>query len=295
MKNKLRLALLASAVLTVVLAGDASPAFARHHHHSHHTARSHHHVRRHHSKGNERVRQAQVSLINLGYYQRNPDGILGPQTKIALRAFQRAQHMRVTGVLDTKTYNALLKAERKHAMEALPLPHVGVTSIAPPALYGKTDQQYADPFRDSPVVAGSKDSGQAVRTQGFESRYAKIDVNENINGAVRRYAVTINGTPILQVDNQPSVIGISETYHLGTEDAIIFTTYRDNDPVCAYKYFLLTLTEGSNQLRSLDNCTHGYQARVVEQSLFIAFPEVDSPRISAPATWRYEDGNLTRL
>jgi hypothetical protein len=99
---------------------------------------------------------------------------------------------------------------------------------------------------------------------------------------------------MLQIDNQPSIIGISQTFALEHEDVIVLTTYHDGDKVCAYKHYLLTLAQGRNELHPIGNCSHGYQARKVEESIFITFPEVDDQRV-AGATWRYESGDLEKL
>ena len=47
--------------------------------------------------------RVQVELMRLGYYKGKIDGKMGPGTKEALRAFQRAQGLAVTGVMDNPT------------------------------------------------------------------------------------------------------------------------------------------------------------------------------------------------
>jgi hypothetical protein len=56
------------------------------------------------------LQQAQQKLSHLGYDLGVADGIYGPRTKQALEAFQRAQHLPVTGVLNTATLEALARA-----------------------------------------------------------------------------------------------------------------------------------------------------------------------------------------
>lgn len=302
MKKLLRFALLALTVVSFVSIADATPAHAFFKHYHKHAVHKHHKKpkshKKSHGKSSTLVRDAQMSLANLDYYKGKADGILGPKTMKAIKAFQRDHSLPVTGKLTKETYNAIIKADSARAMSSLPLPPMSpgraATLPAQPGLVGPTDQQYADPLLGGKIVAGSRETGQAVRTQELSSRYAKLDINENINGSIRRYSVTLNGTPILQIDDQPSIIGISETYKLGAEDAIILTSYREGDATCPYKHFLLTLGDGRNELRAFGNCTHGYQARLVEESLFVTFPEVDDQRV-AGATWRYESGDLERL
>ena len=55
----------------------------------------------------EEVRQAQKKLNDLGYQSGQVDGVLGPRTQAALRDFQQAKNIAVTGRLDEKTTNAL--------------------------------------------------------------------------------------------------------------------------------------------------------------------------------------------
>lgn len=47
--------------------------------------------------------RVQVELMRLGYYKGKIDGKMGPATKEALQAFQRAQGLTVTGVMDNAT------------------------------------------------------------------------------------------------------------------------------------------------------------------------------------------------
>lgn len=53
------------------------------------------------------LQQAQQRLVKLGYELGLPDGIFGPMTRQALKAFQRAQQLPVTGNLDAATLQAL--------------------------------------------------------------------------------------------------------------------------------------------------------------------------------------------
>lgn len=55
----------------------------------------------------EEVRQAQKKLNDLGYQTGHVDGVFGPRTQAAVRNFQQAKNIAVTGQLDEKTTNAL--------------------------------------------------------------------------------------------------------------------------------------------------------------------------------------------
>lgn len=305
MNKNLRTALLALSVIGLATAVSTQPASAFFKHHHKHYKHVHHGKHAVHHKTSPLVRDAQSSLINLKYLKGKADGVLGPMTVKAIKAFEKDHHMPVTGKLTKETYNAIIKADSARAMESLPMPTLKSrttpmvdvpkdTLPSQPGLVGPTNQQYADPLLGGVTVAGANGAAQSVRTQELSSRYAKLDINENINGPTRRYNLTMNGNPLLQIDNQPSIIGISQTYALEKEDVLILTTYHDGDKVCAYKHYLLSLSQGRNELHPINNCTHGYQARKVEDSIFITFPETDDARIVG-ATWRYESGELERL
>jgi lipid-binding SYLF domain-containing protein len=49
------------------------------------------------------IRSAQESLRDKGYYQGTIDGIIGPKTRNAIREFQRAERLPISGHLDTQT------------------------------------------------------------------------------------------------------------------------------------------------------------------------------------------------
>jgi peptidoglycan hydrolase-like protein with peptidoglycan-binding domain len=54
------------------------------------------------------VRWAQVELRNLGLYNDSLDGVIGPETKRALAAFQKANGLKQTATLDQPTADALI-------------------------------------------------------------------------------------------------------------------------------------------------------------------------------------------
>ena len=55
----------------------------------------------------EKVKEIQEALKDKGQYQGEVDGIIGPKTQQALREFQKAQNLQVTGRVDEKTADAL--------------------------------------------------------------------------------------------------------------------------------------------------------------------------------------------
>jgi hypothetical protein len=276
----------------------AVPAMAKTSHHKQ-AHRAIHHTATHSSHSSHMVMTAQQHLVDLGYLTEHPDGILGPKTALALKHFQRDHKFRADGKLTTQTYNALVEM----SMESKSVSTMGANapSPTPPAdfygnnkdFYGHYNQQYQDPMLLSSGVAGDG-SNAPIRSQAIASRFAKIDMSENGQGPAISYIVTVNGQPLLRSDDQPSVIGVSKTYDLGDEDAIIFSTYRSFDPVCTYKHYLLITNQSGNNVQQIDNCTRGYQAIVKEGSLFVTFPDFDANR-AIGSVWRYEKGSLQKL
>ncbi len=56
---------------------------------------------------NGQVRKAQQHLRSRGYQAGTPDGLMGPQTIAALRRYQSANGLTVTGEVDTDTLDSL--------------------------------------------------------------------------------------------------------------------------------------------------------------------------------------------
>ena len=89
-------------LLTLVVGGlISSPVLAG----AHAGRRVHRHYR---ASTHAQVRQAQLHLRAAGYYPGPVDGHLGPRTRAALRAYQRAHGLPSTGTLDGATSHALL-------------------------------------------------------------------------------------------------------------------------------------------------------------------------------------------
>jgi localization factor PodJL len=49
----------------------------------------------------------QSELARRGYYSGSVDGVIGPSSRQAIRAFQAAQGLPVTGIIDAKLLKAL--------------------------------------------------------------------------------------------------------------------------------------------------------------------------------------------
>lgn len=66
------------------------------------------------------VRQAQEKLNDMGFHAGHVDGILGPNTKAALRSFQQSKGLEATGQLNQETMTALGLGDSSRGTEAQP-------------------------------------------------------------------------------------------------------------------------------------------------------------------------------
>ncbi len=222
------------------------------------------------------VKRAQEHLAHMGYYVGKIDGIMGPATKAAIKSFQRKKGMKVDGILGSQTRLALEEADR-----------VILPRKSPIVVKENRTPEDMQPHQDyePPLHGGSK---------VVSSRFARLDVSETGQGADKRYAVNLDGQPILMAEGQPSVVGISTTYDLGEQDAVIFTTFSPTEDGCIYRNRVLAMNASGHKMFDIDNCTRTYQARVDKGSLFIVFPERDDNR-AVGATWRLDGMTLNRL
>jgi peptidoglycan hydrolase-like protein with peptidoglycan-binding domain len=286
-------------VLTILIVSLVNlPVQAATHKHRHYV--SHHQMRKHHyaaaskhakhakaRSGSSKTQIAQTHLINTGYLIGKADGKIGSKTTAAIKKFQREHKLGVTGRLTSETFNAIVAADRVRAMASLPFNSPSVVATTPdfyaahPDFYGYYDQQH-------------ENAGMLGFPQNVYSRFAKLELSEDISSQNKHYNITFNDEPLMAYDGQPSIIGISRTYSLGSEDVILLTGYQDRNTDCAFSHTLLVINQTGKKLLPIQNCTRGYQAKVANDSLFIIFPEADDGR-DVGATWRYENGDVTRL
>ncbi|MBY3329010.1 peptidoglycan-binding protein [Rhizobium laguerreae] len=83
--------------------------------------------------GEQEIMAVQTALAELGYRVGAIDGVFGPATKAAVRAFQFTSGLRVSGDVDTVTIEALATAARTRAGDEGPL------SLSPPASINAAD------------------------------------------------------------------------------------------------------------------------------------------------------------
>jgi peptidoglycan hydrolase-like protein with peptidoglycan-binding domain len=306
MPGFMRTAVIGSIFLALNFFAISSIAIAKNYHRHHHSMVSTT------AKGfDPQVQAAQTHLVNLNYFDGPADGVLGPNTKAAIKKFQAAEHFPVTGKLTVQTFAQLEQEDSsspktnssltvsstttKTAVTAPPKPDFYATH---PDAYGYVQQQFAEPMKTPPLPAAGTPAADGNtndgHTQTIPSRYGKIEMTEASQGGGKNYNVTFNGQPLLQADGQASVIGVSRTYNLATEDAIVFTTYNNQNLACPYKSYVATFQADHNAVQEIKNCTNGYQVKMANNSLFIIFPEAETGR-DVGATWRYDNGSLERL
>ena len=68
-------------------------------------------VKTHHAKWTkDQIKEAQAGLAKAGYFKGEPNGVMGKQTRKAIRAYQKANKLPVTGRLDDELLTKLRSA-----------------------------------------------------------------------------------------------------------------------------------------------------------------------------------------
>ena len=88
--------------------------------------------------GNDDVRQAQQALQDKGISPGPVDGLMGPQTRAALRQYQQKENLKVTGRLDSDTKDRLLAGK---TTSAAPSASPSTTSSTSSTTAAPTDAQ----------------------------------------------------------------------------------------------------------------------------------------------------------
>jgi len=95
---------------------------------------------------NNQVRELQKILTEKGYNAGPVDGIIGPSTKQALRGFQEAQGLAVTGLADQSTLQALAPDARTQEIFGLS-PEFGQDSMQQDPAQQQDPTQQQDPMQ----------------------------------------------------------------------------------------------------------------------------------------------------
>ena len=77
------------------------------------------------------VKQMQQSLSDKGHYRGKVDGALGLRTRASIRAYQKAENLRITGQVDTQTADGLgVRPESNWGNSSNAAPEVGTLAAA---------------------------------------------------------------------------------------------------------------------------------------------------------------------
>ena len=249
------------------------------------------------SSTHERTKTAQNDLELLNYNPGPIDGLIGPKTRAALKAFQKDSGFKVTGKLDAKTYDLLVSEaadalKKKETPQMSDLQNGGEVAPGPkptpdfyvkhPDYYGYTNREYTNP-------------NQLGSPQSIPTRFGDMAIDDHMTGTIHEYSITINGHPVFRAEGQPSVINLSRTFPLEEADAVVLTSYAENDTTCPYRHYLLVIRLESNGVHEIGNCTRSFEAYTQNGGLYITFPGDHVDGWSSGDTWRYENGTLQRL
>jgi hypothetical protein len=117
------------------------------------------------AQGSSNVKKAQQELKDKGYYQGPIDGLIGPESLSAIRKYQRAEHLPVTGRLDSKTATGLgvspIMKRKTKPVETKNLKAAETSMKRGGKQFGHAMKQ------GKPVVAG-KDLGKSIGHAGKE-------------------------------------------------------------------------------------------------------------------------------
>lgn len=226
------------------------------------------------------VSSAQTTLYSLGYYAGKVNGVMDKATKAALVKFQTDNNIPASGSLTGETVQMLKQGDQYVSMYS-PAPAAGAAPYSPPLTKGAARETSVKPRH-------------IVWSHVVPNRFANVTINAIKKGD---YTVSINGMPVLVANRQPAPLGVSQTYHLPNEDAVIFTSY-DGNGGCNYKNYLVSVRSDGTVTapREVGNCSGGYQASVQNGTLVVGFPKGTYTTSSAMwDTWHYTNQNLAHL
>lgn len=147
----------------------------------------------------EQVRQLQTAL---GMTGNEVDGVFGPRTEQAVRAFQQNQGLQVDGVVGTQTYNAILKTREDPRAQR----NVGVGRISAAPTTSPTPQ--ARPQQNaSKQNTGSALNEASIAINGAAEEIAELMRMMQLAGASS--AKPVDATMINQPDDHMSGCGCS--------------------------------------------------------------------------------------
>ena len=140
----------------------------------------------------EHVREVQLRLGRLGLYAAPVDGRFGPVTEAGVKAFQRRNHLRATGVVGPRTWRLLIK-QTVRGRSAVP---AGCTKRGWHACYDRRHHQvnlyHRGTLLNSWLVRGGSAS-TPTRTGKFRVYYRDIDHVSSLFDAPMPYSQFFSG------------------------------------------------------------------------------------------------------
>lgn len=212
------------------------------------------------------TRDLQEKLTLLGYEPGPIDGLFGPKTRSAVRAFQTDADIKVDGIVGRQTRAALESA-------------LDMGGRRPQAA-----NQQLDIYED--VLTDRLASGSVT----LPSRYAKVEVNRTGPG---RYNIAINGNVVATSPGANAMPRISHTFELPGEDAYVFAAASPRRDCRLEHTVLVVRADGSFMPPTpVGNCKEVLNGRVQGDELVLSFPPLHVPSWRLEESWIYQGGKI---
>ena len=196
-----------------------------------------------HSHGHD-VLKLQRELKRTGYLADEPDGIFGSRTKSAVLAFQRAQSLKETGVVDRETWSRLQKQPAREENAAAPVPASPVpdgAGVKPADAPGKEMRPALEPrIKKAPESAPFLQRAKVAAVIATAKKY--IGTPYKFGGTTPKafdcsgylqYVFQENGMTLPRTADEQFKLGKSaKTAELEEGDLVFFETYEKGASHC---------------------------------------------------------------
>ena len=190
------------------------------------------------------VLKLQRELKRTGYLSDEPDGIFGSRTKSAVLAFQRAQSLKETGVVDRETWSRLQKQPAREENAAAPVPASPVpdgAGVKPADAPGKEMRPALEPrIKKAPESAPFLQRAKVAAVIATAKKY--IGTPYKFGGTTPKafdcsgylqYVFQENGMTLPRTADEQFKLGKSaKTAELEAGDLVFFETYEKGASHC---------------------------------------------------------------
>ena len=190
------------------------------------------------------VFKLQKELKRTGYLSDEPDGIFGSRTKSAVLAFQRAQSLKETGVVDRETWSRLQKQPAREENAAAPVPASPVpdgAGVKPADAPGKEMRPALEPrIKKAPESAPFLQRAKVAAVIATAKKY--IGTPYKFGGTTPKafdcsgylqYVFQENGMTLPRTADEQFKLGKSaKTAELEEGDLVFFETYEKGASHC---------------------------------------------------------------